>query len=126
MTSIAVRPKRSASHIDDGDMVLESGRTTFSTVLLSSIAGGSWTRQKLERLSNAMQKEIDDQYRQRITSYPADDPFSIHGLAGDDAWFLANHGGKVFIDGDSIVIRHDTITFALVDGDLMPTVTVVK
>ncbi len=126
MTSITVRPKRASRHIDDDDIVLERGRVAFATVLLSGISGGSWTRQKLQRLENAAQKEIDDQYRQRISSYPSDDPFSIHGLAGDDAWFLANHGGKVFIDGDSIVVRHDTITFDLVDGDLVPTVTVVK
>ena len=121
MVAVSVRPSRTARHIDDGDITLTNGRTT----LLSSIPGGiTWTRQKLQRLTNAVQAQMD--HRRLIADLVDEDPDKIHALAGDDAWFFLIYGGRMFIDGDSIVSRSDTINFTLgPDGDLVQHVTVV-
>ncbi len=121
MVSVSVRPARTARHVDDGDLVLTNGRTT----LLADISGVKWTRQKLQRLANVVQGQMDD--RRLIADFEDIDPDKIHALAGDDAWFAATYGGRMFIDGDSIVSRSDTISFTLSpDGDLVQHVAVVR
>ncbi len=121
MVSVYVRPSRTARHVDDGDIVLTNGRTT----LLDSIPGGiTWTRQKLRRLTSAVQAQMD--HRRLIADLEDIDPDKVHALAGDDAWFLSTYGGRMFIDGNSVVSRSDLISFTLVDGDLVPTVTAVR
>lgn len=121
MVSVHVRPRRAASHIDDGDIVLTNARTT----LLSSISGVTWTRQRLQRLSNAVQAQMDD--RRLIADLAVDDADRIMAALSDaDAQFTAKYGGRMFIDGDSIVSRSDEISFTLVDGDLFPITKVVR
>ncbi len=124
MVSVSVRPRRSARYVDDGDIVLTNGRIA----LLADIPGGSWNRQKLDRLANAVQRQMDLGPRGAGIRLIADlrdgDPDKTHALAGDDAWFLITYGGRLFIDGDSLVSRSDVISFTLVDGDLHPHVAV--
>ncbi len=124
MVDISVRPARAARHVDDGDIVLVRGGADIGTVLLADISGIKWTRQKLQRLSNAAQGRMD--HRRLIADLRDIDPDKIHALAGDDAWFTARYGGRMFIEGDSLVSRSDVISFTLVDGELVPTVTVVR
>ncbi len=120
MVSVYIRPSRAARHVDDGDIVLTNGRTT----LLADITGVTWTRQRLQRLTNAVQAQMD--HRRLIVDLEDIDPDKIHALVGDDAWFLSTYGGRMFIVGDSVVSRSDLISFTLVDGDLFPTVRVVR
>ena len=62
-----------------------------------------------------------------IADHSVDDPDRIHAEAGDDAWFATTYGGRMFIDGDSIVSRSDVISFTLSpDGDLVQHVAVVR
>ncbi len=114
MVSVYVRPSRTARHVDDGDIVLTNGRTT----LLSDISGVTWTRKRIQRLTNAVQGKMD--HRRLIADLEDIDPDKVHALAGDDAWFTATYGGRMFIDGDSVVSRSDLISFTLVDGELVP------
>ena len=120
MVSVSVRPKRSVRYIDDGDIVLTNGRVT----LLSSIPGTPWTQKRLERLAAAVQGRMDN--RRLIADLRDIDPDKTHALAGDDAWFTDRYGGRMFIDGDSLVSRSDLISFTLEDGDLVPRVSVVR
>ena len=121
MVSVYVRPSRTARHVDDGDIVLTNGRTT----LLDDITGVNWTRQRLQRLANALQANMDD--RRLIVDLDDIDPDKVHALAGDAAWFTLTYGGRMFIDGDSVVSRSDLISFTLgPDGDLLPHVSVVR
>ncbi len=121
MVSVNVRPSRAARHVDDGDIVLTNGRTT----LLSDIPGGSWNRQKLERLAAAVQRDMDT--RHLITDLALDDSDRIMAALPDaDAQFAAKYGGNGFIDGDSIVFRSDLISFILSpDGDVFPLIEIV-
>lgn len=123
MVDVTVRPARATRHIDDGDIVLTRGGADIGTVLLADISGRNWTRQKLQRLSNALQAKADN--RRLITDLEDIDPDKVHALAGDTAWFLRTYGGRMFIDGNSIVSRSDKISFALIDGDLVPHIEVV-
>ncbi len=124
MVTINVQRQRSTRHVDDGDIVLERGRRVLATILLSDISGGSWTRQKLQRLTNAVQAKMD--HRRLIADLEDGDPDKTHALAGDDAWFTATYGGRMFIDGDSVVSRSDIISFTLLDDDLYPHVQAVR
>ncbi len=124
MVDITVRPARAARHVDDGDIVLVRGGVTIGTVRLADISGRNWTRQKLQRLTNAAQARMD--HRRLIADLRDIDPDKVHALAGDDAWFLSTYGGRMFIDGNSIVSRSTLIRFTLADGDLVPTVTVAR
>ncbi len=124
MVDITVRPSRAARHVDDGDIVLTRGGATIGTVLLADVSGVKWTRQKLRRLTNAAQDRMD--HRRLIADLEDIDPDKVHALAGDDAWFTARYGGRMFIDGDSVVSRSDKISFTLVDGDLVPHLEVVR
>ena len=123
MVDITVRPARAVRHVDDGDIVLTRGGADIGTVLLDDINGNTWTRQRLQRLTNAAQGKMD--HRRLIADLRDIDPDKVHALAGDDAWFAARYGGRMFIDGDSVVSRSDLITFTLENGDLVPTVSVV-
>ncbi len=123
MVSINVRSARAARHVDDGDVVLESGHQIIGTVLLSGISGNTWTRQRLQRLANAAQTRMD--HRRLFADLDPEDPDRVHAEAGDVAWFTATYGGRMFIDGDSVVSRSDLISFTLLDGDLYPHLRVV-
>ena len=74
MVSISVRPKRSARHIDDGDIVLPNGRVT----LLDDISGNTWTRSRLRRLAAAVQGRMD--HRRLIADLRDIDPDKTHAL----------------------------------------------
>jgi hypothetical protein len=124
MVAFSVRRARAARHVDDGDIVLERGRRTFATVLFADISGNTWTRQRLRRLAAAAQARMD--HRRLIADLEDGDPDKTHARAGDDAWFTATYGGRMFIDGDSVVSRSDLISFTLVDGDLVPRISVVR
>ncbi len=117
MVAIWVRPSRAARHVDDGDIVLTNGRTT----LLDDISGTTWTRQRIDRLTNALQAQMD--HRRLIADLGDIDPDKAPALAGDDAHFTAIYGGRMFIDGDSVVSRSTLISFIFTDGDLVPMVT---
>ncbi len=119
MVSVSVRPSRTVRHVDDGDIVLTNGRIT----LLDDINGNTWTRQRLQRLTNVVQGKMD--HRRLIADLEGIDPDKVHALAGDDAWFADRYGGRMFINGDSVVSRSDLISFTLVDGDLVPHVRTV-
>ena len=118
MVDITVRPARAVRHVDDGDIVLTRGGGDIGTVLLADISGRNWTRQRLQRLANAAQGKMD--HRRLIADLRDIDPDKVHALAGDDAWFQRTYGGRMFIDGDSVVSRSTLISFTLVDGDLVP------
>ena len=118
MVDITVRQARAARHVDDGDIVLVRGGADIGTVLLADISGNKWTRPKLQRLANAAQGKMD--HRRLIADLRDIDPDKVHALAGDDAWFTARYGGRMFIDGDSLVDRSTLISFALLDGDVWP------
>ncbi len=124
MVDISVRAARAARHVDDGDIVLARGGADIGTVLLADISGRTWSRARLRRLTNAAQARMD--HRRLIADLEDIDPDKVHALAGEDAWFTATYGGRMFIDGDSVVSRSDLISFTLVDGDLVPTVAVVR
>jgi hypothetical protein len=115
---VRVEPSRSARHVDDGDIVLSNGRTT----LLSDIPGGAWTRQKLRRLTNAVQNDADE--RVTIASLPADDPDRFEHEADPvnaAAILLAEYGERMFYDGLDLVSRTDVFTFSLNPrGDVQP------
>ena len=123
MVDITVRPARAARHVDDGDIVLTRGGADIGTVLLDDISGRTWTRQRLQRLTNAAQGKMD--HRRLIADLEDIDPDKVAALAGDDAWFTARYGGRMFIDGDSVVSRSDTIRFTYENGDLIPHIDVV-
>ncbi len=124
MVSVYVRPSRTARHVDDGDIVLTNGRTT----LLDDIPGGiTWTRQKLQRLTNAVQAQMDD--IQPISSLPPEDPDRFEHEADPEkaaALLLAKYGGRRFYRGTDVVSRSDVISFTLVNGDVWPHLSVVR
>ncbi len=127
MVAVSVRRSRATRHVDDGDIVLTNGRTT----LLSSIPGGiTWTRQKLQRLTNAVQRQMDlgpsGTGIRLIADLEDGDLDKVHALAGDDAWFTATYGGRMFINGVELVSRSDLISFTFENGDLVPHISVVR
>ena len=111
MVDISVR-------VEIDDVVLERGGRAIGTVVLSEITGDKWSAAKLRRLAAACQAKAD--HRRLIADLEDIDPDKIHALAGDDTWFTDTYGGRMFIDGDSVVSRSDLITFTLVNGDLYP------
>lgn len=118
MVATSIRRSRAARHIDDGDIVADGGGIILGTVLLADISGVTWTRARLDRLAAAVQAQMDD--RRLITDLVSRDPDRQHAEAGDDQWFTDTYGGRMFIDGNSIVSRSDVISFTLEDGDLFP------
>ena len=88
MVSISVRPKRSARHIDDGDIVLTNGRVT----LLDDISGNTWTRSRLRRLAAAVQGRMD--HRRLIADLRDIDPDTAHAAPGAEAWVTARSAGR--------------------------------
>ncbi len=125
MVQHSIRRARAARHVDDGDLVLERSRAVVTTLNLADISGNTWTRQRLERLANALQAQMDTKIP--ISSLAPDDFDRLMSEAPDaDAQFLAAYGNSVFLDGaGNMVHRPDTISFSLVDGDLSPTITAV-
>ena len=109
MVDITVLPARAVRHVDDGDIVLVRGGVTIGTVLLANISGPKWNRQKLQRLADAAQEQID--HRRLIADLEDIDPNKVAALAGDDAWFATRYGGRSLIDGVNIASRSDTISF---------------
>ncbi len=116
MVAVYVRPSRAIRHIDDGDVVLSNGRTT----LLADVSGVTWTRARLRRLTAAVQAQMD--HRRSIASLEDGDP----DKTATDSELLAKYGGRMFIDGSDIVSRSTLISFTLVNGDLVPNVSVVR
>lgn len=107
MPSISALPRRAARRIDDGDIRLSNGQMT----LLSTISGTKWTRQRIQRLTDALQVKMDNRFL--ISSMQVDDPDKAPALAGDDAHFQAIYGGRRFIDGNSLVDRSTLISIEL-------------
>ncbi len=115
----------------DGQLVLSDGRT-FS---LSDVPGNGFNANRLRKISAAAQEFLFDN-RRPISSLSTDDPDRIHAEAGDEAWFLATYGGRMFIVGLDIVDRADKISFtfeqvedetgALVGPLLRPHIEVVR
>lgn len=124
MVVIWVRPIRTTRHIDDGDIVLTNTRT----VLLSDISGVDWTRQRMDRLTNAVQAQMDNILA--ISSLDVADPHRFEHEADPvnaAALLLAKYGGRVFYRGTDIVFRSTKISFTLgPDGDLVPHLEVVR
>ncbi len=60
MVAVHVLPSRASRHVDDGDLVLTNGRTT----VLADIPGNNWPQVRLDRLTDAVQENMD--HRQRI------------------------------------------------------------
>lgn len=106
--------------VGDGSITLNDGRT----FTLDDIPGNSWNKNRIGKLTVAIQAILDD--RRLIADLEDIDPDKVHALAGDDAWFTARYGGRMFIDGDGVVSRSTLISFTFVDGDLVPSVSVVR
>lgn len=123
MVAVNVRPSRAARHVDDGDIVLSNGRST----LLSSIPGGiTWTRQKLDRLTNAVQAQTDDIWDRSLL--PLDDPDRTMTAAE----FTAIYGGRGILDPPdaasdtgNIIWRSTLVSFTFNGDDLVPVMTMV-
>lgn len=125
MVSVSIQPSRGVDHETDGDIVLTDGRT----ILLSSISGKNWNTQRIQRLTNAVQRQMDLGPRgtgiRQISSLQDNDPDKAPALAGDNEWFSNIYGGRMFIEGTTLVSRSTLITFTMVDGKLMPELKVV-
>ncbi len=125
MVDITVRPARAARHVDDGDIVLTRGGVAIGTVLLADILGNNWNARRLERLAEACQTLMD---HRRLRADLAADDFDFLLALSETAKtdFSDFYGGRMFLDGDGIVSRSTLISFTLVDGELVPTVAVVR
>ncbi len=125
MVDITVQPALAASHIEDGDIVLVRGGVTIGTVLLADIAGNKWNAKRLEKLATAAQDLMD--HRRLLADLSVDDSDRLLSLSEiSKTEFIDKYGGRMFIDGDSVVSRSTLISFTLVDGDLVPHVSVVR
>lgn len=118
VVAIWVRSPDSSRRVDDGYLKFSDGRPNFD---LSIISGQDWTRQKIQRLTNAMQNELDD--RVPILSLPPDDldrsEWEADPVAAA-ARLLSMYGGRIFYDGTDRVERRVIISFTFVNGDLLP------
>ncbi len=104
----------------DGVVELSDGRLKA----LADISGTKWNKSRIGKLTVALQAIIDD--RRLIADLEDIDPDKTHALAGDDAWFLSTYGGRMFIDGDSVVSRSDLISFTFENDELVPHLQVVQ
>lgn len=98
----------------DGQVTLSDGRT-FS---LSDIPGNSWNANRLGKLAVAVQALFD--HSRLIADLDPIDLDRVHAEVGDNVWFSDTYGGRMFIDGDSIVSRSDLISFTFENGELVP------
>ncbi len=107
--------------IADGVVTLSNGRS----LALSEIPGKNWNAKRISKLTTAVQALMDDLRNLLFLSF--DDSDRLLSLAEfSKTGFISKYGGRMFIDGDSVVSRSDLISFTLVDGDLVPTVTAVR
>jgi len=118
MVAIWIDNPDSARRVDDGYLKISDRRPNFD---LSRISGTNWNRQRIRRLTNALQDELDD--REAIRNLPPDDldrsEWEADPIAAA-ARLLAIYGGRVFYDGTDLVTRRVIISFTLVDGELVP------
>ncbi len=124
MVDITVRPARAGRHVDDGDIVLVRGGADIGTVLLADIPGRNWNANRLEKLTLACQTLMD---HRRLRADLAADDFDFLMALSETAKtdFSDFYGGRMFLDGDGIVSRSTLISFTLVNGDLVPHLSVV-
>lgn len=106
---VAISATNGATINADGVLTLTDGRT----FTLADVNGNGWGAGRLRKLNEMVQEIID--HRRAISSLAADDPDRIRAEAGDDAWFLATYGGRMFIDGSDIVSR-STLVEITFDG----------
>jgi len=106
--------------IADGQLVLSDGRT----FTLSDIPGQGFNQNRLNKIIAAVQSIID--VRLLIADIPDGDLDQTPALAGDDAFFLATYGGRVFLDGNERVTRSTLIDITFENGELIPHLSVVE
>ncbi len=107
--------------IADGAVNLSNGRN----FLLSDVPGNNWNANRIDKLTVAVQALMD---HRRLRADLAADDFDL--LLSQSATFkedfIAMYGGRMFLESDAIVSRSTLISFTLVDGELVPTVSVVR
>jgi len=118
---VAVWAVNGATWSTDGTVTLNDGRS-FS---LSDIPGNGLNDQRLAKITDFAQRFIDVRFP--IADLPVEDLDRIHAEAGDDAWFTATYGGRMFIDGSDVVARPTIIKlFRGVNGEISISFTDVR